>query len=496
MQTSPTTMSADKALIRVMVRRAYEPTVVERRSRLNLLLAAGLRQTLRMTSAYVVGASIAGLVTARVLSDLVDEVVVVERDWLTDTPSPRGHVPQGKHLHLLLTAGLNLLVAWFPGIDDELEGLGAVRIDGTRAWVFQAGGYRAQGDWGRSALSMTRPLLEQVVRRRISLLDNVTLEDGVVVDGVDVSEGRVTGIVVDGVLRRGDLVVDCSGRSSRIAHQLESSGVLAPPVTRVTIDCAYASGFLPRSDDDFEGAFLVCGTSPPTSYRAAAVLPVEGDRWMVTLAGVHGDVPGTTEDEVLAFARSLLSPAAAQLIELAGPLSSVASYRFPSSQRRHYEKVARLLPGFVTLGDAACSFDPIYGQGMACAAQQADALGDTVRILGVGSEELPRRFHRTAARIIDAPWAIAVGADFMHPQTVGPKARGTDLVNAYVMRVVKASQTSTKLARSFNLVLNLEEPTNSLARPSVLVRVLASAVPARRRRARLGHPRVGPPRTA
>ena len=448
-----------------------------------------------MTCAIVVGASVSGLLTARVLSGLVDEVVVMERERLTDAPSPRGHVPQGRHLHLLLTAGLDLLVGWFPGIDDELERMGAVWVDGTRAWVYQAGGYRAQGDWGRPALSMTRPLLEQVVRRRIALLDNVKLEDGVVVDRVDVSDGRVSGVVVDGVLHRGDLVVDCSGRSSRIAHQLKSSGVLAPPVTRVTIDCAYASGFLPRSADDFEGTFLVCGTSPPTSFRGGAVLPVEGCRWMVTLAGVHSDVPGTTEDEVLAFARSLLSPAVAQLVERAGPLSSVASYRFPSSQRRHYEKVRRLLPGLVTLGDAACSFNPIYGQGMACAALQADALGDTVREVGVRSEELPRRFHRRAARIIDAPWAIAVGADFLHPKTVGPKARGTDQVNGYVLRVVKASHTSVQLARSFNLVLNLVEPASSLARPSVVARVLASSVPGRRRQTRVGHPRVGPPST-
>ncbi|MGB8383307.1 MAG: hypothetical protein WCG47_19005, partial [Dermatophilaceae bacterium] len=294
------------------------------------------------------------------------------------------------------------------------------------------------------------------------------------------------------VLLRADLIVDCSGRSSRIAHQLESSGILAPPVTRVRIDCAYASGFLPRSADDFEGTFLVCGTSPPTSFRGGAVLPVEGDRWMVTLAGVHGDVPGTTEDEVLAFARSLLSPAVAQLVERAGPLSPVASYRFSSSQRRHYEKVHRLLPGFVTLGDAACSFNPIYGQGMACAALQADALGDTVRELGVRSEELPRRFHSRAAIIIDAPWAIAVGADFLHPKTVGPKARGTDQINGYVLRVVKASHTSVQVAKSFNLVLNLVEPTNSLLGPTVVARVLASSFPGRRRQARVGHPRVGP----
>ena len=446
-----------------------------------------------MTSAIVVGGSVAGLVTARVLSGLVDEVVVVERERLVEAPSPRARVPQGRHVHLLLAAGLDLLVGWFPGIDVELEQAGAVRVDGTRAWVYQAGGYRAQGDWGRSALSMTRPLLEQVVRRRVLLLDNVTVRDGVVVKRVAVSDGRVSGVVVDGAVHHADLVVDCSGRSSRIAHQLESSGLLTPPVSRVSIDCAYTSGFLPRTADDLDGTFLLCGPSPPTSFRVGAVLPVEGDRWMVTLAGVHGEVPGAAEGEVLAYARSLASPAVAQVIERAGPLSSVATYRFPTSQRRHYERVRRLLPGLVTLGDAACSFNPIYGQGMACAALQADSLGTTVREVGPGSAELPRRFHRQAARIIDAPWAIAVGADFFHPRTTGPKARGTDRVNRYVHRVVVGSHTSVYLARRFNLVVNLVEPTRTLARPSVVARVLASSLPGRGARVPVIHPRVGPP---
>ena len=452
-----------------------------------------MRETLGVTSAIVVGSSVAGLLTARVLSDLVDEVVLLERERLTDTPSPRGRVPQGRHIHLLLAAGLERIVAWFPGIDAELERAGAVRVDGRRAWVHQSGGYRAQGDWGRAALSMTRPLLEQVVRRRVAVLENVTLRDDVAVERVEVSEGRVCGVVVGGAPQRADLVVDCSGRSSRIAHQLESSGVLAPPISRVLIDCAYVSGFLPRSQDDLECAFLVSGPWPPTMFRVGAVLPVEGDRWMVTLAGVHGEVPGTSEAEVLAFARSLSSPAVAQLIERAGPLSPVATYRFPSSQRRHYERVHRLLPGLVTLGDAACSFNPIYGQGMACAALQAESLGATVREVGLGSAELPRRFHRRAARIIDAPWAIAVGADFLHPRTTGPKARGTDQLNGYVERLVEASHTSLPVARAFNLVLNLVEPTWTLARPSVAARVLASSLPTRRPRARVDHPRVGPP---
>ena len=109
---------------------------------------------------------------------------------------------------------------------------------------------------------------------------------------------------------------------------------------------------------------------------------------------------------------------------------------------------------------------------------------------------LPALFHRRSAKIIDAPWAIAVGADFLHPRTVGPKARGTDQANRYALRVVRASHTSVRLAKSFNLVLNLVAPTSSLARPSVMARVVAASVSGRRRTAPVGHPRVGPPPTA
>ena len=306
------------------------------------------------TSALVVGAGIAGLLSARALADHVDKVVVFEREKLHDTADPRGHVPQGKHLHLFLGAGLDRLVAWFPGIDDELESLGAVRIDGTRAWLFQAGGYRARGDWGLTVLSMTRPLLEQVVRRRLGALPAVTIEDGAHVERVTVAGDTVTGVALKTGDRRADFVVDASGRNSKIVHQLESSGVLAPQVSRVSIDCAYASRFLTRSDDDFEGSFIACATSPPTSYRGGVALPVEGGRWMVTLAGVHGDVPPTDEQGFREFAGSLLSPTVGQLLDRCEPISPIVAYRFPSSQRRHFER-ARLLSRFVAVGDAACS---------------------------------------------------------------------------------------------------------------------------------------------
>ena len=305
----------------------------------------------------------------------------------------------------------------------------------------------------------------------------------------------VTGVELPEGDRRAGLVVDASGRNSRIARQLELSGMLAPPVSRVSIDCAYASRFLTRSADDFEGSFVVCATSPPTSYRGGVALPVEGGRWMVTLAGVHGDVPPTDEQGFRDFAGSLLSPTVGQLLDRCEPVSPIVAYRFPSSQRRHFERAPRLLSRFVAVGDAACSFNPVYGQGMACAALQAAALGDVLATVGPGSPELPRRFHRRAAKIIDAPWAIAVGADFLHPRTEGPKARGTDLANRYVMSLARATHVSLPLAQTFNLVLQLVEPPSALMRPRTVVRVMRSS---RRSPASTGqpldHPVVAPPR--
>jgi 2-polyprenyl-6-methoxyphenol hydroxylase-like FAD-dependent oxidoreductase len=214
----------------------------------------------------------------------------------------------------------------------------------------------------------------------------------------------------------------------------------------------------------------------------------------VMLSGVHGDVPPTTEEGIAAFARSLSSPAIAQLIQHCERVSDIESYRFPSSQRRHYENVPDLLAGLVTLGDASSSFDPVYGQGMTSAALQAAALGRVAGQLGLRSPDLPRRFHRRAARIIDAPWRIAVGGDFGHPATVGPKPMGTTRLNRYTLRVIQAAHASLPVARTFNRVLQLQDPPATLLRPDVVARVLIAS----RRSpvvtgAAVRHPRVGPP---
>jgi 2-polyprenyl-6-methoxyphenol hydroxylase-like FAD-dependent oxidoreductase len=438
----------------------------------------------------------AGLLAARALSDHAESVVVLERDHLPDAVAPRGRVPQGRHLHVLLSAGLDRLREWFPGIEEELASHGAVPVDGSEAWIHQGGGYRARGYWGRPGLGMTRPLLEHVVRRRVAALPGVTIEDRTTVDAVTIRQGRVTGVVVDGTARPADLVVDCSGRSSRIAHDLAASGVLDPPVTKVGIDIGYSSFFLRRAPEDFEGKLLL-SIENPGSFRGGAIVPVEGDRWQVTLSGVHGDVPPATDHEVVDFAATLSTPAVAQLIRHCERLSDIETYRFPSSQRRHYEKVRALPPGLVTLGDASSSFDPIYGQGMTSSALQAAALGAVAARGGLLSDELPKRFHRKAARIIEAPWRIAVGGDFGHPSTVGDRPVGTAQLNGYIVRVIHAAHASLPVARSLNRVLQLEDPPAALLGPAMVARVLrASRQSPVVTGAPVHHPRVGPPRLA
>ena len=229
-----------------------------------------------MTSAIVVGASVAGLLTARVLSDLVDEVVVVERERLDDTPAPRGHVPAGPAP--ASAARPPVSTCWSPGSRASptsssgwARSASTARAPGSTRPAATArratGGDRSQHDPAAARAGGSSPNrgagqreARGRRRRRPGRRDRRT---------------ACPGVVVDGVVQRADLVVDCSGRSSRIAHQLESSGVLAPPVTRVTIDCAYASGFLPRSADDFEGSFLVVRARPRPRRSAAG----RSSRW-------------------------------------------------------------------------------------------------------------------------------------------------------------------------------------------------------------------------
>jgi 2-polyprenyl-6-methoxyphenol hydroxylase-like FAD-dependent oxidoreductase len=198
---------------------------------------------------------------------------------------------------------------------------------------------------------------------------------------------------------------------------------------------------------------------------------MEGDRWMVTLAGWLGDHAPTDPAGFVEFARTLARPDIYELIREAAPLTDATTYAFPSNQRRRYERLTRFPAGYLVVGDAVCSFNPFYGQGMSVAALEALALDRCLREQP-GLDTVWQPFFRAVGSIVEAPWTIAAGSDFAFPGVTGAKPAGTDLVNWYLDRVHKAASTDRHVCRAFFDVANLLAPATSLFRPGVVARVV------------------------
>jgi len=130
--------------------------------------------------ATVVGAGLAGLSAARALSDYFDEVLILDRDELPDEITPRPGVPQGKQPHALLGGGLKALENLFPGFGNQLMRAGAEPIDPGFDMLNEIPG---QDVWPRIKLglrtySMSRPLIERTLRRRVERIGKIKLRGG------------------------------------------------------------------------------------------------------------------------------------------------------------------------------------------------------------------------------------------------------------------------------------------------------------------------------
>jgi 2-polyprenyl-6-methoxyphenol hydroxylase-like FAD-dependent oxidoreductase len=428
-----------------------------------------------------------GLAAARVLADHFERVTILDRDQLPIDGLPRRGVPQGRHAHALLAGGLQTIAGLFPGIVDELLAGGAQALDFNEGRWYQAGGYRAPLVGNRPVISASRPFLEGNVRRRVRELPNVMIETGVTVDGLGYDGTRVRGVHVHDDeaewTLEADLVVDCSGRGSTAARWLEQIGYPVPQVDDVRCDVRYATLVLPRRASDIDATFAITIESPPDGKHAAFLLPVEGDRWILTIAASFGAPVPSDEASFRAIAATLPAPQVPDLVSRIGTLGPVAAHRMPSSRRRRYERLKRRPTGFIALGDSICSFNPIYGQGMSSAVLQAVELGASLRA-GENDVRLPGTFYKRAAEVISSPWKIAVGADFNYPECTGPKPPGTDLVNRYLQRVLLGAQVSTEVNAALVYVQNLIAPPTMLMRPSMVRKALRAAREAERRNRR------------
>ncbi len=217
---------------------------------------------------------------------------------------------------------------------------------------------------------------------------------------------------------------------------------------------------------------------PPHIPRAGALLPLEGNRWLVTLVGAARNYPRTDEAGFLDFARSLRSPLLYQIIKDAQPLSPIIGYQRTENHLRHYERLRSWPERFIVSGDAVCAFNPVYGQGMTVAVQAAMELDQSLReqrrLHPDGDlRGLSRRFQRQVAKINAPAWLLATGADFSYPTTEGGKrSLFSRLMHPYLQQVSRVSTVDPEVGRALFDVTNLVSPPTALFRPQVLMRVI------------------------
>ena len=290
------------------------------------------------TRAIVIGGSMAGLAAARVLQPHFDQVVILDRDVLSDIPEHRQGVPQGRHAHGLLAGGLRALSTLFPTLEADLRAAGAVAADVVRDIRWHQHGYdKLQFQSGLDGLLLGRPLLEATLRAHVRRLPRVSFADKVVVQRLLVSaDGRtVTGVRIrpfgcPEYSCHADLVVDASGRSSRSPQWLAEQGFEPPPLDELAVNIGYMTRIYHRRPDDLGGNVgTVIAPRPPHQRRIGFALALEGDRWIVGLGGWMGDHAPADPDGYLAFARSLARPYIYDLISRAEPLSEPVPYAFP-----------------------------------------------------------------------------------------------------------------------------------------------------------------------
>jgi 2-polyprenyl-6-methoxyphenol hydroxylase-like FAD-dependent oxidoreductase len=439
-------------------------------------------------NAIVIGGSMAGLLAARVLSDFFTTVTVIERDEPTARPEPRRGVPQGRHAHGLLLRGQDTLCRLFPNVREELLAAGATPVNmGRDVKWFHFNVWKCRYHSALDFISASRPLIEWTIAERVRRLPNVKMLHGWSVDSV-IYDGRGIGGVrmhrrddreVEQRLHA-DLVVDASGRASQIPQQLRSLGFERPAESSVRIDVGYASRVFraPSTARDWKALYVV---SQPPAKRGALILPLEGNRWICTLVGMHGDHPPIDPEGYMAYAKSLPVPDIYEALRGAEPMSEIVRYGFPAGLRRHYEKLHRFPSGLLVLGDALCSFNPIYGQGMSAASMYADVLANCLQervALGWSLNDLWRRFFLVASRAADQPWQLATGEDFRYRETTGTRGRALKLLHWYTRKVQSASSVSPRVTERFYEVVHLLKPPSALFAPAIIWKVLTS----RRRR--------------
>ncbi|MBY8874751.1 FAD-dependent monooxygenase [Micromonospora sp. PLK6-60] len=424
--------------------------------------------------AVVLGASVAGLLAARVLADHAQSVLILDRDEVGPGAEPRPGVPQGTQMHVLLPAGREQIERLFPGFSRQAlaEGASLASADARRS--YHDGRRKVRGS-DVDMIAASRPFLEDLVRRRTLELPNVT-----------VARGRATGLECDATAVTGvryaddtgpavapaDFVVDATGRSSRLGDWLEQAGWERPPLRRLAINLNYATALFRRTEANPTPNAVLAGCSAEAGgdVAGAGLSAIEGDRWIVMLGGYGDCRPGRDADDLIRRCREDFPPEFGRVVrnELIG---EVRTYRQADSRRRDFHRLTRVPGGLVAVGDAVASFNPIYGQGMSSAALHAACLSAYLRS-GADPRGPARGFFALQQVIVDAAWGMSTSADLARPSVSAPRPRGYRLSRWASNEIVRASISDPVTARRFDAVVEMRRHPSTLASPAVLARAV------------------------
>lgn len=443
------------------------------------------------THAVVIGGGIAGLLAAKVLLAHFERVTLIERDRFPEEPVFRAGVPQGRHPHILLERGLRVMEELFPGIRSKLSARSAGETDLVADHVLYIASQRAERfPSGLPSIACSRLLIEWQLRQEIEQYERLCLLEQHEVIGLLASDDRKA---IRGVRLRkrqamsepgaqeelvADLVVDASGRHSPAPQWLEEWGYTPVEETVINAFLGYASRYYAIPADlqrDWHGVNVQGG--PEEKRRVGVILPIEGNIWHVALGGVNKDYPPTQEKDFLAFAKSLPDPILYDAIKDAQPLSPIYGYRRTENRWRHFERMKRFPQGFVTLGDAVCAFNPVYGQGMSVAALSAALLKKELARTSFSTNDFSRRFQKRLAHVYADPWQLAASTDVRiappEGQTFSWMAR---LLYRYFDTLVECLPTDRRMRIAFLQVMHLLKPASTLFQPAFLLQVLLHAL--------------------
>lgn len=431
--------------------------------------------------AVVIGGGLAGMLAAAVLGEYVDEVTVVDRDTLPAGPQSRKSLPQAHHAHLLWSGGARAMETLLPGVTDRWLTAGARRIALPSGLVsMSAQGWFRRWPEMQFLIACSRDLLDWVVREEVVARPRVTVLHRTELLGLRGGAARVTGVRVRSEDGRehvldADLVVDASGRGSRAPEWLHSLGVPAVREEKVDSGLAYASRIFraPEGSGEYPVVNVQADAREPRPGRTATVVPLEGGRWLVTLSGTRGGQPTSSAAEFEDFARAVRHPIVGELISHAEPLTDVVVSRSTVNRRRYYEKLGTWPEGFVAIGDAVATYNPVYGHGMSVAAQGVLALRRALKTHGPTSPGLARRVQRAVAGPVGTAWDLATGQDILYPGAIGKQpGAAARVLRRYVDRLMLTATGRPLITRALFDVMTLSAPATSLLRPEIVLAVL------------------------